>query len=369
MIGKPKKNRPTARGSAARRASANGAPAAAPTKHTPICGDGKPPRRPAATRHKGRWCGWELTQLEALFGTRDDGSVARMLDRPIRSVRAQARTVFGAKPSRAGKPWVCDEDQRLRSCLGVSSLAVISLGIAPARARDRGACRGALHQSAFGDWCSEEVKSLKCLYGSRDDAVLSVILSRPVEEIQEKASEHRLAKSNALLRRLADESHRFSRRRSSRAASPAPRSTAPTARGAALRAVPLRAVPLRRWHCERCHCGRSHCERCYCAGAPPALDRRRGRGAQDHLSAQVQRRDCQDSAEVGEEHHEQGPRPGAAQERGAPRIDGKDERRGALRAPPGAQRAGSVNGTRPKNGTHPKNGRTASRPRRVTTPR
>jgi hypothetical protein len=205
MIGKPKKNRPTARGSAARRASANGAPRSGAHETHSDLRDGKPPRRPAATRHKGRWCGWELTQLEALFGTRDDGSVARMLDRPIRSVRAQARTVFGAKPSRAGKPWVCDEDQRLRSCLGVSSLAVISLVLRRPVLEIVARVEELATKVRSGDWCSEEVKSLKCLYGSRDDAVLSVILSRPVEEIQEKASEHRLAKSNALLRRLADE--------------------------------------------------------------------------------------------------------------------------------------------------------------------
>jgi hypothetical protein len=158
-----------------------------------------------ASRHKGRWCGWELAQLEAAFGTRDDGSLARMLDRPIRSVRAQARAVFGAKPSRQGRPWLPDEDQRLRSCLGVSSLGVISLVLRRPALEIAARVEELASLVRSGAWGSEEVKSLKCLYGSRDDAVLSVILSRPVEEIQQKAAEHRLAKSNALLRRLADD--------------------------------------------------------------------------------------------------------------------------------------------------------------------
>ncbi|MBL8694920.1 MAG: hypothetical protein JNJ88_12575 [Planctomycetes bacterium] len=165
---------------------------------------------------RGRWSRAELYRLKQLFGTCDDGVLARRLRRSEASVRRMAEVVFD--PNRSAKrrgpkqEWAPEELERLRKCVGVSQLPRIAMILGRTPEDVRAKLEELANHPKRGDWSHDEVKALKTYYGWRHDHALVVILQRTVEEIRAAAAQHRLSKDKAFLRREAGESVRSASR-------------------------------------------------------------------------------------------------------------------------------------------------------------
>jgi hypothetical protein len=168
-------------------------------------------RRRADTPRKGRWSHKDLRLLEECYGTRDDGSLARVLGRPVSSVRERARAIFVAKPCRQGKPWTLDDDRRLKQCLGVVPSSVLAMILKRGEAEIEAHLTELFTAVRGGPWTNDEIRMLKAMFGRREDRVLSVVLSHTIDEVRETARRLRLAKDKAFLSRLAERQERQAR--------------------------------------------------------------------------------------------------------------------------------------------------------------
>lgn len=158
----------------------------------------------SSSLRRGRWHGYEIDRLETLWGTRDEGDVARLLGRPLDSVLKMAAEVFSGR-IRTGR-WTDEDIAFLRKNLGAGSLRSIAQVLRRSLAdveRNLAALRE--EEKSTGVWPAEDVQSLKRLYGTRTDEDLAVILCRTQNSIQLMAARLRLAKDKAFLRRVSGE--------------------------------------------------------------------------------------------------------------------------------------------------------------------
>jgi hypothetical protein len=158
--------------------------------------DGKPRR--------GRWSRAEVARLEELYGLRDDGSIARELNRPLPSVRKMAEKIFPLV-EREGA-WSPEEVERLKKYLGASKASVIAriLGRSQHEVEERIAELGAVQNDR--PWTRDEIARFKRIYGTRTDSDLVAVFGRPIEVIRALALKHALAKDKTFRRKLEGES-------------------------------------------------------------------------------------------------------------------------------------------------------------------
>jgi hypothetical protein len=102
-------------------------------------------------------------------------------------------------------PWSAQEVQELKRYLGVTTPEVISrlLGREVEEIQERVLELGRIQED--GRWGRDELIEFKRIYGTRTDEDLTRIFGRPLEEVQRLATEHALAKDKAFLRRLKGE--------------------------------------------------------------------------------------------------------------------------------------------------------------------
>jgi hypothetical protein len=159
--------------------------------------------RPA---RRGRWSKAECDRLWDLFGTRDDASVARMLSRPVASVRRKMEALLRARRGRQHGEWKEAHVDRLKRSLGVIPLPLIARILGRSEPDVRTKVSELERVTRTGPWEPDEVRFLKTHFGSREDAVLVTALGRPVESIQREARRFGLAKDKAFLRRCVSPS-------------------------------------------------------------------------------------------------------------------------------------------------------------------
>ena len=153
---------------------------------------------------RGRWSRAERARLRELYGLRDDAAIARELKRPVASVSRVADSLFPPRDSRSG-PWTAREVLELKRYLGVSSAQVIAriLGRTEAEVRAQILELGRVQRGS--DWTREEIGEFKRIYGTRTDEDLARVFSTTTDEILRLASELRLSKDKAFLRKLRGE--------------------------------------------------------------------------------------------------------------------------------------------------------------------
>lgn len=148
---------------------------------------------------RGRWSDIDMHRLEQSYGTCKDSALVRMLRRPIRSIHEKAAEIFSKKKPRAGAAWQPEEDDRLRMCLGVTSVAMIARILARSEKEVRE--RMDLFASSLRDGRldGDQRAKLRRLYGTRDDQVLAVVFACSLDEIKRCAEELSLAKDRTFL--------------------------------------------------------------------------------------------------------------------------------------------------------------------------
>jgi len=152
---------------------------------------------------RGRWSQAEQARLKELYGLRDEGAIARELNRPVASVRKMADRLFSGE-ARQG-PWVANEVLRLKKYLGASPVEVIAriLGREAREVQQRIIELGRIQRD--GTWTREEIGELKRIYGTRTDEDLARIFERPMQEIVEVSQKYALSKDKAFVRKLNGE--------------------------------------------------------------------------------------------------------------------------------------------------------------------
>lgn len=159
---------------------------------------------PSPRRNRGRWSGRELARLEQGWGTRSDLWFVSEFGRSKSSIEARARELFGRKPSRAGLPWSDAETSRIKQCIGIANIERMSLIARRPPAEVRAWIEHLANKDyASSGWTREESLRFRQLYGSRSDADLCVVFSRPMEDILQKARSMRLAKDKVYLKTQA----------------------------------------------------------------------------------------------------------------------------------------------------------------------
>lgn len=154
---------------------------------------------PRKTR-KGRWSAAEVARLKDMYGLREEEAIARELQRSATSVRKMAETLFRTAERKG--PWTAKDVDDLKKYLGATTPEVIAriLGRTPDEVQNKifelGRVQGTDH------WKREEIARFKRIYGARSDADLAKIFSKSVEAIQRLAKHHRLAKDKAFLKKL-----------------------------------------------------------------------------------------------------------------------------------------------------------------------
>lgn len=158
---------------------------------------------------RGRWSAGELARLEELYGLRSDGAIARVMGRPVSSVRKMAEEVFRG-PIRSG-PWSADETLALKRYLGASPAERIAQ-ILRRNVNDVQRKIATLgRRRVSGPWGQDEIAQFKQLYGSRSDADLARILARSEESIRRQAALLRLSKDKLFLSQMQAEPTRMPR--------------------------------------------------------------------------------------------------------------------------------------------------------------
>lgn len=152
---------------------------------------------------RGRWSAAEIVRLRALYGTRDEVSLARLLGRPIQSVRRMVGKWIGKRRKLATGPWDVAEVERLRRCLGVVPTSVIASIVGRTDVDVTAKVEELSRTIRAGTWTRQEIQAIKDLYGSRDDGTLAIVLGRTLEAVRQMAKQLRLGKDKAFLRRLA----------------------------------------------------------------------------------------------------------------------------------------------------------------------
>ena len=157
------------------------------------------PPRSSSGRRKGPWSQAEIERLKRLFGLRQDGVIARELNRSVESVRRMARRVFSGEP-RTG-PWLAREVQALKNYLGAANMETVSLVLRRPSTEIQRKVAELESQVKSRPWTPEDTQSLKRLYGTRFNSDLVLILGRPESDIEVKAASFCLAKDKGFRRR------------------------------------------------------------------------------------------------------------------------------------------------------------------------
>lgn len=154
----------------------------------------------SSTPRRGRWSQAELAQLKEMYGLRDDKAIARELRRSEASVRSMANTVFEGE-AKTG-PWTDEDVAKLKKYLGRSSLDVVSKVLGRTQEDIEQVLEELAQEQKDSPWTQEEIGEFKRLYGTRTDDALALIFGRPAEAICQQAEILRLAKDKAFLRRV-----------------------------------------------------------------------------------------------------------------------------------------------------------------------
>lgn len=162
---------------------------------------GKPKPRPAPViSRKGRWSHAEIERVKRWFGSESEAAIAKRLKRPVASVRRIILKIYDQAERRAG-PWTAGEIMELKQLFGRAKLPVIARKL-------RRTAKDVEHRLSLlrgqvrpRPWSSQDEQELKAYYGSRDDADLTVILGRPVAQIEDKARQLCLAKDKTFQHR------------------------------------------------------------------------------------------------------------------------------------------------------------------------
>lgn len=131
--------------------------------------------------------------------------LARRLCRSPESVEARALVLFPVVPAVRTTEWGEAREQRLRETLGgVPDEMLARVLCVPLVALEAklDALRPLVHPHA---WTPSEDQDLRRLYGTRTDAVLSLLLQHPEEDVRERARLLTLAKDKAWLRNQTGE--------------------------------------------------------------------------------------------------------------------------------------------------------------------
>lgn len=152
---------------------------------------------------RGNWSTHDLERLRTLYPRTRIESVARLLRRSAGSVQRKAQELFGtdAAPAlRRERPWTSGDDLKLREGFGALEFRALCL-VLGRPAADVAARIATMRTHLRTDlrWTRLELALLKRLYGSRSNEDLVVCLSRPIEQIDAKASELRLSKDKGFL--------------------------------------------------------------------------------------------------------------------------------------------------------------------------
>jgi len=157
------------------------------------------PPRSSSGRRKGPWSQSEIERLKRLFGLRQDGVIARELNRSVESVRRMARRVFSGE-ERTG-PWSAREVQALKNYLGAANMETVSLVLRRPPVEIQRKVVELESQVKSRSWTPEDTQALKRLYGTRFNSDLVLILGRPEADIEIKATSFCLAKDKGFRRR------------------------------------------------------------------------------------------------------------------------------------------------------------------------
>ncbi|MEZ5966053.1 MAG: hypothetical protein R3F56_19615 [Planctomycetota bacterium] len=133
----------------------------------------------------GAWSAPELDFLRRAFGQRVLADVARRLRRSEASVLARAQVMFAGRRKR--RPWLAEDDERLRVGYGVVADAELALALQRTLADLRERVRLLRRQCRPRVWTSAERALLKRVYGTRSAAALEVRLGRPSKDIEAQA--------------------------------------------------------------------------------------------------------------------------------------------------------------------------------------
>lgn len=150
---------------------------------------------------KGPWSHAEVERVKRMYGTYPEAAIAGKLKRPLATLRKLLMKIYDEAERRTG-PWSATEVQELKTLLGRAEVGVIARKLRrdPKDLEHRIALlRG---QIKVRPWTSDDEQLLKQLYGSRTDADLSLILGRPLTQIQERAQQFCLAKDKSFQHRV-----------------------------------------------------------------------------------------------------------------------------------------------------------------------
>lgn len=155
---------------------------------------------PGGAPRRGRWTTPEIARLKELYGLRDEDSIAKLLNRPVASVRRMAEQLFQLA-TRSG-PWSGREVAELKRYLGGTSLETIAriLGRTTEEVEQQISELRRVQQG--GRWTQEEIAEFKRLYGTRTDEDLAAIFGRSIEAVKRLGARYCLAKDKAFVRRL-----------------------------------------------------------------------------------------------------------------------------------------------------------------------
>ncbi len=152
---------------------------------------------------RGRWGRAEIACLREMYGLWDDEVIAREVNRPVKSVRKMAETLFPEVTKPKG-PWTEVETQHLRRYLGAAEPELVAriLGRTTDEVQTQIVKLGQVCQSRR--WTQEEIAQFKRLYGTRTNADLAVVFGRSVEDVEKEAELLCLGKDKSFLRKLKD---------------------------------------------------------------------------------------------------------------------------------------------------------------------
>lgn len=159
---------------------------------------------PTGGPRRGRWTSPEIARLKELYGLRDEESIAKMLNRPVSSVRRMAEQVFQLA-TRTG-PWSAREVSDLRKYLGGTNHETIARILGRTVEEVQQQVEELRRVQLTGRWTQEEVVEFKRLYGTRTDDDLAVIFGRSIDAVKRLGARYCLAKDKAFVRRLTGSS-------------------------------------------------------------------------------------------------------------------------------------------------------------------
>lgn len=153
---------------------------------------------------RGRWTAPEIARLKELYGLRDEESIAKLLNRPVSSVRRMAEQIFKLA-TRTG-PWSAREVSDLRKFLGGTSHETIARILGRTVEEVQQQVEELRRVQQTGRWTQEEVVEFKRLYGTRTDEDLAAIFGRSIDAVKRLGARYCLAKDKAFVRRLTGSS-------------------------------------------------------------------------------------------------------------------------------------------------------------------